>query len=106
MKLRDKSAGYAVKIYALGNGRKRISRSRSAGRSTAGRKDIAGANGGRGEEFTEAFEVEKTDAGFTTLGRRGESAAGRVGGRGDRAAGGDPGGGQIPAGDHEAERIR
>ena len=31
-------------------------------------KDIAGANGGRGEDFTEVFEIEKTEKGFKISG--------------------------------------
>ena len=31
-------------------------------------EDIAGANGGRGEEFTEVFEIEKTEKGFKISG--------------------------------------
>ena len=55
---------YEVKIYAEGNAESDFSFTVD-GRSYSWVEDIAGANGGRGEEFTDAFEVEKTDAGFT-----------------------------------------
>lgn len=64
VKLRDKSASYEVKIYALGTEENDFAFT-VGGKEYSWQKDIAGANGGRGEEFTDAFEVEKTDAGFT-----------------------------------------
>ena len=64
VKLRDKSAGYAVKIYASGTEETDFTFT-VGGKEYSWSEDIAGANGGRGEEFTDAFEVEKTDAGFT-----------------------------------------
>ena len=64
IKLRDKSTGYEVKIYALGTEETDFAFT-VAGKEYSWQKDIAGANVGRGEEFTDAFEVEKTDAGFT-----------------------------------------
>lgn len=64
VKLRDKSASYEVKIYALGTEENDFAFT-VGGKEYSWSEDIAGANGGRGEEFTDAFEVEKTDAGFT-----------------------------------------
>lgn len=64
IKLRDKSASYEVKIYALGTEENDFAFT-VGGTEYSWSEDIAGANGGRGEEFTDAFEVEKTDAGFT-----------------------------------------
>lgn len=64
VKLRDKSASYEVKIYALGTEGNDFAFT-VGGTEYSWSEDIAGANGGRGEEFTDAFEVEKTDAGFT-----------------------------------------
>lgn len=64
VKLRDKSASYEVKIYALGTEENDFAFT-VGGKEYSWSEDIAGANGGVGEEFTDAFEVEKTDAGFT-----------------------------------------
>ena len=64
VKLRDKSASSEVKIYALGTEENDFAFT-VGGKEYSWSEDIAGANGGRGEEFTDAFEVEKTDAGFT-----------------------------------------
>ena len=64
VKLRDKSASDEVKIYALGTEENDFAFT-VGGTEYSWSEDIAGANGGRGEEFTDAFEVEKTDAGFT-----------------------------------------
>lgn len=64
IKLQDKSASYEVKIYALGTEENDFAFT-VGGKEYSWSEDIAGANGGRGEEFTDAFEVEKTDAGFT-----------------------------------------
>lgn len=64
LKLRDKSADYEVKIYAAGTEETDFTFTVD-GKEYSWQKDIAGANGGSGEEFTDAFEVEKTDAGFT-----------------------------------------
>ena len=63
VKLRDKSAGYEVKIYALGTEETDFTFT-VGGKEYSWQKDIAGANVGRGEEFTDVFEVEKTDTGF------------------------------------------
>lgn len=63
VKLRDKSASYEVKIYASGTEETDFTFT-VGGKEYGWQKDIAGANGGRGEEFTDAFEVEKTDTGF------------------------------------------
>lgn len=64
IKLRDKSAGYAVKIYAQGTEETDFTFTVN-GTGYSWQKDIAGANGGRGEEFTDAFEVTQTESGFT-----------------------------------------
>ena len=64
VKLRDKSAEYEVKIYAEGTEENDFAFT-VAGTEYSWQKDIAGANGGRGEEFTEVFEIEKTEKGFT-----------------------------------------
>ena len=64
VKLRDKSASYEVKIYALGTEENDFAFT-VAGTEYSWQKDIAGANNGRGEEFTDAFEVTQTGAGFT-----------------------------------------
>ena len=63
VKLRDKSASYEVKIYASGTEQTDFTFT-VGGKEYSWQKDIAGANVGRGEEFTDAFEVEKTDTGF------------------------------------------
>ena len=63
-KLRDKSAGYEVKIYALGTEETDFTFT-VGGKEYSWQKDIAGANGGRGEDFTDAFEVTQTESGFT-----------------------------------------
>lgn len=55
---------YEVKIYAAGTEATDFTFT-VGGTEYSWVEDIAGANGGRGEEFTDAFEVEKTDAGFT-----------------------------------------
>ena len=67
IKLRDKSAGYAVKIYAQGTEETDFTFT-VGGTEYSWQKDIAGTNGGRGEDFTEVFEVEKTETGFTLSG--------------------------------------
>lgn len=67
VKLRDKSAGYAVKIYASGTEETDFTFT-VGGKEYGWQKDIAGANGGRGEEVTEVFEIEKTESGFTISG--------------------------------------
>jgi len=64
VKLRDKSAGYEVKIYALGTEETDFTFT-VGGKEYSWQKDIAGANGGRGEDFTDAFEVTQTESGFT-----------------------------------------
>lgn len=64
VKLRDKSASYEVKIYALGTEENDFAFT-VGGKEYSWSEDIAGANGGRGEEFTDAFEVTQTGAGFT-----------------------------------------
>ena len=63
VKLRDKSAEYEVKIYAAGTEETDFTFT-VGGKEYSWQKDIAGANVGRGEEFTDVFEVEKTDTGF------------------------------------------
>lgn len=63
IKLRDKSASYEVKIYASGTEETDFTFT-VGGKEYSWQKDIAGANVGRGEEFTDVFEVEKTDTGF------------------------------------------
>ena len=64
VKLRDKSAGYEVKIYASGTEESDFAFT-VGGTEYSWQKDIAGANGGRGEDFTDAFEVTQTESGFT-----------------------------------------
>lgn len=64
VKLRDKSASYEVKIYALGTEENDFAFT-VGGKEYSWSEDIAGANGGRGEDFTDAFEVTQTGAGFT-----------------------------------------
>ena len=64
LKLRDKSADYEVKIYAAGTEENDFAFT-VAGTEYSWQKDIAGANGGRGEDFTDAFEVTQTESGFT-----------------------------------------
>ena len=64
VKLRDKSAEYEVKIYAAGTEETDFTFT-VGGTEYSWQKDIAGANGGRGEDFTDAFEVTQTDTGFT-----------------------------------------
>ena len=63
VKLRDKSAEYEVKIYAAGTEETDFTFT-VGGKEYSWQKDRAGANVGRGEEFTDVFEVEKTDTGF------------------------------------------
>ena len=55
---------YEVKIYAAGTEATDFTFT-VGGTEYSWVEDIAGANGGRGEEFTDAFEVTQTDAGFT-----------------------------------------
>lgn len=64
IKLRDKNAGYAVKIYAQGTEETDFTFTVN-GTAYSWQKDIAGANGGRGEEFSAAFEMTQTESGFT-----------------------------------------
>ena len=64
IKLRDKSAGYAVKIYAQGTEETDFAFMVN-GTVYSWQQDIAGANGGRGEEFSAAFEMTQTESGFT-----------------------------------------
>ena len=64
LKLRDKSADYEVKIYAAGTEETDFTFTVD-GKEYSWQKDIAGANGGSGEEFTDAFEVTQTESGFT-----------------------------------------
>lgn len=67
VKQRDGKADYEVKIYAAGT-------EASDFTFTVGDaeyswyRDIAGANGGKGEDFTEVFEVTKTETGFMISG--------------------------------------
>lgn len=58
---------YEVKIYAEGSAESDFSFTVD-GREYSWVEDIAGANGGRGEEFTEVFEIEKTEKGFKISG--------------------------------------
>lgn len=67
IKLRDKSASYEVKIYASGTEETDFTFT-VGGKEYSWQKDIAGANGGSGEEFTEVFEIEKTEKGFKISG--------------------------------------
>ena len=59
IKLRDKSASYEVKIYASGTEETDFTFT-VGGKEYSWQKDIAGANGGSGEDFTDAFEVKDT----------------------------------------------
>ena len=86
VKLRDKSASYDVKIYALGTEENDFAFT-VGGSERRARRGVHGRLRGR-----------ENGRGLHDLLRRGKSAAGHLGGRGDRAAGGDPRGGQIPAG--------
>lgn len=54
VKLRDKSAEYEVKIYAAGTEETDFTFT-VGGKEYSWQKDIAGANVGRGEEFTDVF---------------------------------------------------
>lgn len=54
---------YEVKIYAAGTEATDFTFT-VGGTEYSWVEDIAGANVGRGEEFTDVFEVEKTDTGF------------------------------------------
>ena len=67
VKLRDKSAEYEVKIYAAGTEETDFTFT-VGGKEYSWQKDIAGANGGSGEDFTEVFEIEKTEKGFKISG--------------------------------------
>lgn len=67
VKLRDKSAEYEVKIYAAGTEETDFTFT-VGGKEYSWQKDIAGANVGRGEEFTDVFEIEKTEKGFKISG--------------------------------------
>lgn len=58
---------YEVKIYAAGTEATDFTFT-VGGTEYSWVEDIAGANGGRGEEFTEVFEIEKTEKGFTISG--------------------------------------
>lgn len=58
---------YEVKIYAEGSAESDFSFTVD-GREYSWVEDIAGANGGVGEEFTEVFEIEKTEKGFKISG--------------------------------------
>lgn len=58
---------YEVKIYAAGTEATDFTFT-VGGKEYSWQKDIAGANGGRGEEFTEVFEIEKTEKGFKISG--------------------------------------
>ena len=67
IKLRDKIASYEVKIYASGTEETDFTFT-VGGKEYSWQKDIAGANGGSGEDFTEVFEIEKTEKGFKISG--------------------------------------
>ena len=58
---------YEVKIYAAGKEATDFTFT-VGGTEYSWVEDIAGANGGRGEDFTEVFEIEKTEKGFTISG--------------------------------------
>ena len=58
---------YEVKIYAAGTEATDFTFT-VGGTEYSWVEDIAGANGGRGEEFTEVFEIEKTEKGFKISG--------------------------------------
>ena len=58
---------YEVKIYAEGSAENDFSFTVDK-EEYSWVEDIAGANGGRGEDFTEVFEIEKTEKGFTISG--------------------------------------
>lgn len=58
---------YEVKIYAEGSAENDFSFTVD-GEEYSWVEDIAGANGGRGEEFTEVFGIEQTEKGFTISG--------------------------------------
>lgn len=58
---------YEVKIYAAGTEATNFTFT-VGGTEYSWVEDIAGANGGRGEEFTEVFEIEKTEKGFKISG--------------------------------------
>ena len=58
---------YEVKIYAEGSAESDFSFTVD-GEEYSWVEDIAGANGGRGEDFTEVFEIEKTEKGFKISG--------------------------------------
>lgn len=58
---------YEVKIYAAGTEETDFTFT-VGGTEYSWVEDIAGANGGRGEEFTEVFEIEKTEKGFKISG--------------------------------------
>ena len=67
IKLRDKNAGYDVKIYAQGTEETDFTFTVD-GTAYSWYESIASANQGKGEDFTEVFEVEKTETGFTFSG--------------------------------------
>ena len=67
IKLRDKNAGYALKIYAQGTEETDFTFTVN-GTAHSWYESIASANQGKGEDFTEVFEVEKTETGFTLSG--------------------------------------
>ena len=58
---------YEVKIYAEGSAENDFSFTVDK-EEYSWVEDIAGANGGRGEDFTEVFEIEKTEKGFKISG--------------------------------------
>ena len=58
---------YEVKIYAEGSAESDFSFTVD-GEEYSWVEDIAGANGGQGEDFTEVFEIEKTENGFKISG--------------------------------------
>lgn len=67
IKLRDKNADYEVRIYASGSEESDFA-FMVDGTAYSWYESIASANQGKGEEFTEVFEVEKTETGFTFSG--------------------------------------
>lgn len=64
IKLSEKNADYEVKIYAAGSAETDFVFTVD-GKEYSWYKDIASANVGQGEDFTDAFEVTKTEDGFT-----------------------------------------
>ena len=64
VKLRDAQEDYTVRIYATGSAKTDFAFT-VGGVVYSWQQDIVTANGGRGEDFTDAFAVTKTKTGFT-----------------------------------------